>query len=736
MLTTAKPTITPVAGSMLQRTCACGQHTAGSGGECEECKKKREGKLQRAVLNDWPTHERIESPNQTLSSSASIFRNPSLEHDFSRIPTFSSSGREIQTKLAINKPGDEYEQEADRIADQAMSPPPLQSSVTTRLTRIQRFMGKPNGQLDAAPASVDQALASPGMPLGPALRQDMEQRFGYDFSQVRVHSSAVAEQSALDVNAHAYTVGQDMVFGSGRFAPGTHEGRRLLAHELTHVVQQGSAPHPARIFRAAIDFRIRGKFPAAASLPSFVYFDEGSSTFDAAEKAKIAAFALPASDMLTLNGFSSEEGSAAANLPIVNARLGAVAAELVAKGHDPAKITKVPLPTSGKGRIDYRRMRSVEILGPGAPSSVPSAAAATTAPCAGSNETAFVDAEGEAEAMIDKAVTALSPPIPAAMTALLTRLFPGWAPADAATIKSNLSDIKTQLHRLLPAANHRCAIIKYAACEVGTEAQNMGPGATAMMTMCPTFFDAAKSKKNRGGTLLHEASHGTPGLTTADKAYKHERLIEFLSLADALQNSDSYTLLVRLFDVPGSMTVGPATSDPLGGGIMPSSPEEKAARRTIAWMEKWLIWSYQEMSNLYDTIVRSRPAGAWSNLYYKDTMGLVAPLFGLTAPTALPTKADQVKVAAIHDRFHIMRATEWSTAVTLNKTAAPTDTWAPGPGTSVDLSPAFFADSPRGQLDRLLTAIAKATPDVSAAFVPKYVTLADKIRTHMSEGGP
>ena len=86
--------------------------------------------------------------------------------------------------------------------------------------------------MDAAPASVDQALASPGRPLEPALRQDMEQRFGHDFSRVRVHSGAAAEQSAQDVNATAYTVGHDIVFGAGRFAPGTNEGRRLIAHEL------------------------------------------------------------------------------------------------------------------------------------------------------------------------------------------------------------------------------------------------------------------------------------------------------------------------------------------------------------------------------------------------------------------------------------------------------------------------------------------------------------------------
>jgi hypothetical protein len=78
------------------------------------------------------------------------------------------------------------------------------------------------------------------MPLTLALRQDMEQRFGHDFSRVQVHSGVAAEQSARDVNAYAYTVGHKIVFGAGRYAPATQEGRRLIAHELTHVVQQSA----------------------------------------------------------------------------------------------------------------------------------------------------------------------------------------------------------------------------------------------------------------------------------------------------------------------------------------------------------------------------------------------------------------------------------------------------------------------------------------------------------------
>jgi uncharacterized protein DUF4157 len=89
------------------------------------------------------------------------------------------------------------------------------------------------------PSIVHEVLRSPGQPLDPATRAFMEPRFGHDFSQVRVHTDAKAAESAQAVNALAYTAGRDVVFGPGQYVPETNDGRRLLAHELTHVMQQG-----------------------------------------------------------------------------------------------------------------------------------------------------------------------------------------------------------------------------------------------------------------------------------------------------------------------------------------------------------------------------------------------------------------------------------------------------------------------------------------------------------------
>ncbi|ABA58324.1 hypothetical protein Noc_1858 [Nitrosococcus oceani ATCC 19707] len=158
--------------------------------------------------------------------------------NFNGMSAFAQAPVTVQKKLKVSSPGDGYEQEADRIADRVMAMPARQraSSVTPR---IQRLSGEANGRTDVVPDSVKQTLASPGKPLDSATRSLFEPRFGHDFSQVRVHTDTLAAESAKAVNAQAYTVGDHVVFGQRKYKPRSLGGLRLLAHELTHVVQQG-----------------------------------------------------------------------------------------------------------------------------------------------------------------------------------------------------------------------------------------------------------------------------------------------------------------------------------------------------------------------------------------------------------------------------------------------------------------------------------------------------------------
>ncbi|MBN2118650.1 MAG: DUF4157 domain-containing protein [Anaerolineales bacterium] len=154
---TQPPPGAPRPAHLLQRKCVCGG-TPGHSGECEECRKKRQGTVQRAAADLRP--------------------------------------------------------------------------------------------INMAPVIVHDVLRFPGQSLDAQTRAFMEPRFGHDFSQVRVHTDARAAESARAVNALAYTVGRDVVFGAGQYAPATPQGQRLLAHELTHVAQQrGVAFQPGSALR-------------------------------------------------------------------------------------------------------------------------------------------------------------------------------------------------------------------------------------------------------------------------------------------------------------------------------------------------------------------------------------------------------------------------------------------------------------------------------------------------------
>lgn len=115
-----------------------------------------------------------------------------------------------------------------------------------------------------APPIVHEMLRSPGQPLDANTRASMESRFGHDFGSVRVHDDAQAVESAQAVDAQAYTVGRDIVFASGKYAPRTAKGRRLLAHELTHVVQQSPDVPMARASTAPL--RVTGDRSSAPEM--------------------------------------------------------------------------------------------------------------------------------------------------------------------------------------------------------------------------------------------------------------------------------------------------------------------------------------------------------------------------------------------------------------------------------------------------------------------------------------
>lgn len=204
----------------------------------------------------------------------------------SAIPVNAAPRLPLQCKLAVGAVNHPLEAEADAMAAQVVSGAPVAShAASASAPALHRQASGTAVPSVGAPASVHQALHSPGEPLDSATRSSLEPRFGSDLSRVRIHTGAQAAQSAADVQANAYTVGQHVFFAAGSYNPHSADGKRLLAHELSHTVQQsgGASGHAARLSSAAPAVQ-RDPTPQAAP---------GSTADDKKKQTKPEAVTLP-----------------------------------------------------------------------------------------------------------------------------------------------------------------------------------------------------------------------------------------------------------------------------------------------------------------------------------------------------------------------------------------------------------------------------------------------------------
>jgi hypothetical protein len=230
--------------------------------------------LQRSIGNQAVLRLMAQRGSSPTGEEASADDARGASWDFSKIPLFPPdranrpqvpssitapplSGA-IQAKLKVGSVDDPLEYEADRIADQVMRMPAnaaLDHGANATLVQIQKPSQRGGGK-----------------PLAEPEKAFFESRLRCDFSNVRVYSDAKAAESARAINAVAYTVGQDIVFDAGRYAPQTPKGRLLLAHELAHVVQQSTASR-AEVIRRQPAPPPSSSASAAAVAPSFAQAD-------------------------------------------------------------------------------------------------------------------------------------------------------------------------------------------------------------------------------------------------------------------------------------------------------------------------------------------------------------------------------------------------------------------------------------------------------------------------------
>ena len=493
------------------------------------------------------------------------------------------------------------------------------------------------------------------------------------------------------------------------------------AHQLLQLQRlAGNRATAAAVQRLDPDFAVAGVPTSAAATTTSVFFDKDSATLSPAEEAKLAAFAVIPPAFIRLKGYSSEEETGRPVL--VDNRIATVANKLTAQSPLLALMggpTRSPDLAAGIGRLDYRQVRRVEILVAGAASSQPNCAAGADVD-PGPAPNAFTTAYDVATTtLLPNATSALASPRSSPAKEALA-LFGG--PSKAGRVKTGLDKIAAHFPNMRPhiplndpaPGGHR--VIN--ACEGDVLAYNSGEGPGARMTVGPRWL-ADPDPVSRAMVLIHEASHGASGLLTEDRAYSWQRLLAFLTPAEALRNADSFTQLVRLIHDPGA----PGASRTDVAAALPAA-RRAAALEAIAWLEQWLVQARLELRTLYSAANNATKHRAWQpdDEWYRDNvMGHVAARFGLTAPPAVPSADDQASIAGIYDRLFQLRVAITSQNLTLEP-GSPS-AWAAGPGDRVTLSPSLLRAAKLSKIRQLLPLIVEAATFIESGRKPAYVGL-------------
>lgn len=196
------------------------------------------------------------SPGRPLDYETRPFMEPCVGHDFSRIPVHPDGPATMEPKLIVDTLRGAHEEEANRVAERVvrMSAPPFVQlrgddqqkkktcaqprALASTISPLIQEKGERRCVVGDSIASRIAATRGSGSAMPKGTRSFMENRFGTDFSKVRVHSGDAAVQLSQQLNAHAFTIGDDLYFNSGKFAPHSASGKELLAHELAHTLQQ------------------------------------------------------------------------------------------------------------------------------------------------------------------------------------------------------------------------------------------------------------------------------------------------------------------------------------------------------------------------------------------------------------------------------------------------------------------------------------------------------------------
>jgi Domain of unknown function (DUF4157)/Lysine-specific metallo-endopeptidase len=467
----------------------------------------------------------------------------------------------IQTKLTVSAPGDPLEQEADRVAEQIMRQPVAEEEEEQGLLQAQRDSDRPTTfQTSSLPAQ------SGGHALPATERAFFETQLGHDFQYVRIHSDDSAAHAAHEIRAEAFTYGRDIFFGSSRYQPNDPDGRKLLAHELVHTIQQGASPPLiAAKFSHGVAPQVSEKSPAAIHRtvsPNMARIRRnltGLITTDA-EASEVLTFLsqLNSTDLRDTVALMEREG---------------LVTELFDNVSDDDRANQTVL---------LQRIQNVRVF------------QTPTGPVVGScSPTQMNDTNGRVNDTKNWARTAadavngfiLGLGDQAAISALLDRHFFRQQRHGQLTLERQKSYAEAIVQKLYPIETqtnpytNMCSSPFDTGCRALAGAYTDHPARIVMF--CPSYFTYTPQTQTM--FLFHEFSHAYAH--TNDRGYSHERVFDYLTPPDAINNADSYAMFA--LDVVAGRNASTShmrtTADEISDCGSPESPRSTELRRSFAY---------------------------------------------------------------------------------------------------------------------------------------------------------
>jgi outer membrane protein OmpA-like peptidoglycan-associated protein len=544
-----------------------------------------------------------------------------------------------------------------------------------------------------ASASVHDVLRSPGQPLEEATRAYFEPRFGRDFSLVRVHRDTTAERSARQLGALAYTVGNDIVFGAGRYMPQTDQGKSLVAHELAHVVQQQGVASAHSIRRQTPrqeSFLVRGLPPGADEQHDFVFFNLNDATIPETERHKIGEFATANATAAAINlyGYASEEGVETENLDLVSDRLESVRKELASSFA--GDINLIPRPKAGILQINYRSFRSVE-MSVGSSRIGAASSNTNTINCEATQNDTIDDnrdtAKGKITSAIDQLTGFQSHPGHPDVETTLDNNFHSHSPATVSTLLRDLRQIAGDLNGLTGDSHRQCSTPEYGPC-LGALALTRRP----RIIFCPGFFSTDTDERLE--TLLHEICHYA-FFKAHDRAYSTEGVLPFLSTAEALDNAESIAIFVLEVTSPTGTRVESTLTTPTTDTVADCGADETKAKEALAWAQRWNTYALFGMSQTYNN---------WDTFMFPHIIARLGKI------------NDRYVLAGIFDRYRELDF-QFNSDFTMQCVDATDDSCAVAPiigatDRSLTICPAFFALSLHERIVSLYAEVTKLVPQI------------------------